>query len=156
MVVWKQQSCWWVLWVPRGHEWASWKVKKPTAWHLMPHKKYLGKQGCNCQFRNHKIFNPCKTRAVNFCPSALFMSNCIQFYIIICCWFLTRCFLYCFVLVVDHSALLLWIRSASRRSLLFCSSNYSIFDYGVLFLSWYWKCVPDILIPINNNHLASQ
>ncbi len=40
------------------------KTKKPTAWHLMPHNKHTGKQGCNCQFRNNKIFNPHKHRVV--------------------------------------------------------------------------------------------
>ncbi len=47
------------------------KAKKLTAWHLMPQKKYPGKQGCNCQFHNHKIFNPQRHRTVNTHPSVL-------------------------------------------------------------------------------------
>ncbi len=69
-------------------------------------KKHLGKQGCNCQFCKHKIFNPYKTRSVNFCPSALFMCNCIDFYIVICCQFVIHYSINCFVFIAEHFALL--------------------------------------------------
>jgi hypothetical protein len=112
------------------------KARKPTALHQIPHNKYLGKQGSNHQFSNHKIFNPCKTRSVNFCLSALFICNCIQFYIVICCWFLVRYFICCFVFVVDHSALLFHIQYSfcSFCSLLFCSFNYSIRLLSIIFV----------------------
>ncbi len=63
----------------------------------------------------------------------------------VCCYSLS-CLL--FVSPLIHSAWLFQI------CLFFCSffrsvsSDHSIFDYSVLFLSWYWKCVPGILIPI--------
>jgi hypothetical protein len=77
----KQQSCWRVLWVPKGHKWACWKGRKPTAWHLMPPDKHLGKQGCNLRFPDHEIFDPHKNRSVSrstFALQFLFMFNCIS------------------------------------------------------------------------------
>ncbi len=107
-------------------------------------KQIRGQTGCNCQFCNHKLFNLCKSRSVKFHPSVLFMNNCIQFCIIIFCQFII-CYLSvimrylacCFVFIVNHSALLSQIPSffCSFHSLLFCSSDYSIFDYSVLLLS---------------------
>jgi hypothetical protein len=124
----KQQNCQSILWVSKGHDWAFWKGRKPTAWHLMPHNKHLGKQGCNLLFHNHKIFNPRKSRLVNFHPSVLFMNNCIQFCIATCCQFIicyssvVICYLAsCVIFTFDHSAQLFQIRSVSVHSV---SSNY--------------------------------
>ncbi len=103
----------------------SGKAKKSTACHLMPYNKHLGKQICNRQFRNHKIFKPCKTRSVNFCPSALSMCNCIKFYIVICCWFIIRYYICFFAFIIDQSALLFRICSA------FCCAVHSIIPYSI-------------------------
>ncbi len=62
--------------------------KEPTARHLGPLDKHLGKQGCNCRLQDHKIFNPCENRPVNIRPSVLFMFNRIQFCIVICFQFI--------------------------------------------------------------------
>jgi hypothetical protein len=150
----KAKSCWTVPWVPKGHKWACWEGRKPTAWHLKPHNKHLGKQSCNCQFRNHKTFNPCKNRSVNVHLLDLSRYNCIWFCIVVCCQFIIHylsvviCHLACFVFAFIHPARLFKI---CFHFCLFCGSalsDYSIFDQSVLFLSWYWKCVPSILIPI--------
>jgi hypothetical protein len=45
----------------------------------MPHIKHTGKQGCNRQFHNHKIFNPHKHRMVNTQPSVFVHVKCISF-----------------------------------------------------------------------------
>jgi hypothetical protein len=60
-----------------GHKWARWKSKEIDSMHLMPHKKHLGKWGCNCQFHIHKMFNPRKHRMVTIQPSDLFYVQCI-------------------------------------------------------------------------------
>jgi hypothetical protein len=89
----------------------------------MPHNKHLGKQGCNHQFRNHKIFNPCKTTLVNFCPSTLFMNSCIQFHVVICwsmvsCWkliILLCCFKFVLQLPSFFNCVNYWYLHASSR-----------------------------------------
>ncbi len=76
----KQQSCWGgsmdfqeATSEPAGN------AKKPTAWHLVPNNEHPGKQDCNCQFRNHKIFNPCKHRTVTIYPSVFVHVQCVSF-----------------------------------------------------------------------------
>jgi hypothetical protein len=148
-LLWSNKAAREFFWVPKGHKWARWQGRKPTAWHLMPHNKHLGKQGCNCQFRNHKIFNPCKNRSVNFYPSFLFRCNCIH--IVICCQLIIRNFTCCYLLVhlLFHIVSLCCFKLVLLLFvLLFCLSDYSISDYWVLSLSWSWKCVPGILISI--------
>ncbi len=58
---------------------AAGRAKKPTAQYLMPHNKHLGKQDCNCQFHDHKIFNPCKHRTVYIHSSVVVYVQCISF-----------------------------------------------------------------------------
>jgi hypothetical protein len=55
------------------------KAKKSTAWHLMPHNKHPGKQGCNFQLCNHKIFSPRKHRTVTIHRSVFVHVQCISF-----------------------------------------------------------------------------
>jgi hypothetical protein len=66
------------------------KPKKLAAWHVMPHHKHPDKQGCNCQFRNKKIFNPRKQRMVTTHPSVFVYVQCISFNRI-CCQFICCC-----------------------------------------------------------------
>jgi hypothetical protein len=146
----KGQICWGFLWVPKGHEWACWKGRKPTAWHLMADTKHLGKQGCNCQFRNHKIFNPCKSRSVNFAlqlcsctsaptPALLFVANLLfiiySSYSLFCVLFQICIHPFCSVI-------------SDRFCFLLVPFHLIIGPYSKLFLLWSWKCVPGISIPI--------
>ncbi len=76
----KQQSCWGVLWISKRPQVSpAGNAKKPTAWHLVPNNEHPGKQDCNCQFRNHKIFNPCKHRTVTIHPSVFVHVQCVSF-----------------------------------------------------------------------------
>ncbi len=150
----KQQSCWRVLWVPKGHEWTCWKRRKPTAWHLMPLNNHLGKQSCNWRFCKHKRFDPCKNRSVNICPLVLFMLNCILFCIVICDQFIIR-YLY---LVICHLASCVASHSFYfARLFLILLSVHSVVQFHPIVhhlipqcysLFWYWKCIPGISIPI--------
>jgi uncharacterized membrane protein len=119
----KQQICWRVLWVPKGHKWTCWKGRKLTAWHLISLNNHLSKQSCNCRFCNNKRYNPGKNRSVNICPLVLFMLNCIQFCIIICCQFIIR-YLY---LVIHHLAS--------------CVASHSLY-----LLDYFWFCFLFILL----------
>jgi hypothetical protein len=152
----KHQSCWGFFGFQEAMSEPAGKAKKLTACHLMPHNKHLGKQGCNFQFRKHKIFNPWKTRSVNFRPSALFTCNCIHFYIIhllliryslfymlfsICVWLF---FLFCFVVSNSFCFLfILFIRSFNIRLL------------SIIFVLILEMC-SRYFDPHYNNHLASQ
>ncbi len=165
----KQYSCWRVLWVPKAHEWACWKGRKPTTWYLMPHKKQLGKQGCNCQFCNHKIFNPRKSRLVKLSPfnsvlvqlhSVLHYICCEMSFVIYLLWFVIL-----FVVSYLYSIILLCYFEFVSIFCSFCSFCFIwLFDIGhsVLFLSWYWKWVPGISILITptirqvNKHHTSR
>jgi hypothetical protein len=155
----KQQSCWRVLWVPKGHEWACWKGRKPTAWHLMPHNKHLGKQGCRCQFRNHKRFNP--HRSVSICPSVLVVSN----RIVLHCYLLPVCYSL-FICCYSSSCQLFrftFIHSARSCHIHFCfcfvcsvSFDYSLFAYSVFFSVLILEIYSTYFDPHVNNHPASQ
>jgi hypothetical protein len=115
----QQQSCWRVLWVPKGHKWACWKGRKPTAWHLMPPDKHLGKHGCNYQFCKHEMFNPCKSRSVNIFPSIFVHVQLHQFCIVICCQFI----FYYLSVVIRHLAscfAFTLIRSSQSFQIWFC------------------------------------
>jgi hypothetical protein len=75
---------------------AAGRAKKPAAQYLMPHNKHLGKQDCNCQFHDHKIFNPCKHRTVSIHLSVVVYVQCISASVI-------RCqFIYCYLSAVIH------------------------------------------------------
>jgi hypothetical protein len=131
----------------------------PTAWHLMPPDKHLGKQGCNFWFRDHEIFNPRKSMSVNICPSVFVHVQFHQFFIVICCQFVIQ-YLFvvihrlvsCFVFTFIHSAWSFWIRFC------FCSvsSDYSLFDYSVLFSVLILEMYSRNFNPHNSNHPASQ
>jgi hypothetical protein len=133
----KHRSCWGFFGFQEAMSEPAGKAKKPTACHLMPHNKHLGKQGCNFQFRKHKIFNPWKTRSVNFRPSALFTCNCIQFYIIICCWVVIRYFICCLVFVFDY---IFFLFCCFKFILLSVRSVHQIIQYSI---TEYYFC-PDI------------
>jgi hypothetical protein len=153
----KQQSCWWFFWVPKGHKWACWKGRKPIAWHLMPLHKHLGNQSCKCCLRNHKIFNPSKSRSVNTCPSVLFMFNHFQFCIVFCCQFII-CYL---SLVICHLASCFVFTFVQFCSVIFysifCSSylsvsfDYFLFDNLVLFSVLILEMYSRYFITNNNN-----
>ncbi len=131
---------------------------------------------CNYQFRNHKIFNPCKNRSVNLCPSVLFMNNCIQLcsltiafssalFFVASSLFIIYLLLFVILLVLSylHSFILL-------GNFEFCFCSFCSFCFIRLFdiwflrvnLSWYWKCVSGISIPITttirqvNKHLTTR
>jgi hypothetical protein len=108
----------------------------------MPLDKHLGKQGCNCQFCSHK------SRSVNSYVH-------VQLYSVLhryCCQFAFIIYLLLFVILpvvsYSHSFILISYFKIVSVSICYVSSDYLLFDYSVLFLSWYWKCVPDISIPI--------
>jgi hypothetical protein len=113
----------------------------------MPHNTYMDKQGCNCQFRNHKIFNPRKHRMVTNHPSVSVHVQCIHFrslcvaslsaVIYLLFDILPVVFLICF-----HSFLFDYTDSAS---VLFV---FSVRLFIVIFLLWYLNCIPGILIHI--------
>ncbi len=150
----KQESCWGVLWVPKGHEWACWTGRKPTTWHLMPLDKHLGKQGCNCQFRSHKLFNSQKVGQSTFAlqlrscsnvfsSASLFVAS-LSFVI-----YLSLFVILPVVLYLQSSILLSYFKFVSVYvSVCYVSSDYLLFNYLALFLPWFWKCVPGISIPI--------
>ncbi len=129
------------------------KAKKPAAWHLMPHNKHLGKQGCNCQFRNHKIFNTRKYGMVTIQPSELFVFS-ASFFNCVHCRFICCCLS---VLFVSLPVASIHIHSFDHLQSCFCFVRstlfeYSVFNYSLIqgyFLSWYWNCIPGILIPIS-------
>ncbi len=158
----KQQSCWRVLWVPKGNEWACWKGSKPTAWHLMPLNKHLGKQGCNFWFRNHKIFNSCKNSLVNICPSVLFMFDCSSSASLFVASLLSVIFLLSFVTLpvvsYSHSFILLdhFKFPSVFNSVHSVSIDYLLFGYSMLFSVLTLEMYSRYFEPLNNNHLASQ
>ncbi len=149
----KQQSCWRVLWVPKGHEWTCWKGRKLAAWHLMPFDKHLCKQGCNCQC-DQEIFNP-RNLILNICPSVSLMFNPIQFCInifVASLLFVVYLLLFIFFPVVSYPHLFILLNHSVFASVyvlfdLFCL----IIRYLIIqcyFLFWYWKFIPGILIPV--------
>jgi hypothetical protein len=75
------------------------KAKKPRAWHLIPHNKHLGKQGCSCWFHNHKMFNPHKTQDGHHSAFGIVYVQCIS----LCCQFICCC-----LSVVIRLCQLLW------------------------------------------------
>ncbi len=152
----EQQSCWRILWVPKCHKWSCWKEGKPTAWHLMPLNKLLGKQGCNGWFCDQKRFNPSKNRSVNVCPSVLFMSNRINsaslFFASLLYVVYQLLFVILPIVLQSHSSALHNYRFCFCLFLLLCSIiHYSITQ--CYFLFWYWKCIPGISISITTTIL---
>jgi hypothetical protein len=142
----KQQSSWSVLRVPKGHEWSCRKGRKPTAWHLMPLNKHLGKQSCNCQCR----------RSVNICPSVFVHVQLHQFCIFICCHFVINYLLIVichlvswFIFVFIHSAWSIWIHFCFC-SVCSVSSDYSLVDFSVLFSALILETYSRYFDPHNN------
>jgi hypothetical protein len=148
----KKQQSWRVSWVLKGHKWACWKGRKPTAWHLIPLDKHLGKQGCNFWFRDHEMFNPRISRLVNICPSVLFMFSCIS-----SAWLFVASLLFYLFVVIHHLVSCLYSHSFvpldhfkfASVSVLICSvsSDYSLFDYSVLFSVLILEMYSRYLIP---------
>ncbi len=84
------------------------------------------------------------TFTLQFCSCSI-----IRFCIIICCQFIFHCLSVvirhlasCFIFTFVHPAQSFWI------CFCFILFDYSLFDYSVLFLFWFWKYIPGILIPI--------
>jgi hypothetical protein len=136
----KPQNCWKVLWVPKGPKWTCWKGRKPTARHLGPLDKHLGKQGCKCRLHDHKIFNSRENRPINIRPSVLFMFNRIQICIVICCQFIIR-YLPVVICNLASSFKFTFVRFCSVvLGFVFCSFCHSVStDYSIIqcyFLFW--------------------
>jgi hypothetical protein len=105
----------------------------------MPHNKHLDKKGSNCQFRNHKIFNPRKTLDSHHSSFSICLCSVHQFLIIIYCQFICCCLSVVVRLLAgcfnSHSFV-------SVRYLQFCSCfdrfffvrlfSIQLFDYSVL------------------------
>jgi hypothetical protein len=109
------------------------KTKKLTAWHLMSHNKHLGKQGWNCQFHNHKIFNTGKTLDGHHSPLSICLCSEHQLLIFIHCQFICCCLSVVIRLLAScldlHSFISVWlplILFLFYRSALF---DYSVFNY---------------------------
>jgi hypothetical protein len=129
------------------------KSKKPTAWHLMPHNKQPGKQGCNCQFRNHKIFKYltlAKHRMVTTCSQYFFMFSTSVLIVFIAS---LSAVVYQLLFVILPVALI-YIHSFLFNLILFlfCLIHFvwlfsvRLLDFWCYFLFWYWHCIPGILI----------
>jgi hypothetical protein len=125
----------------------------------MPPDKYLSKQGCDYQFRNHEIFNPHKSRSVNICPSFFVHGQLHQSASLFVASFLLFIYLLLFVIlpVVSYSLSFALLDHFKFVSVSFCSvsSDCMLFDYSVLF-SVLILVYSRYFDPHNNNHLASQ
>jgi hypothetical protein len=93
---------------------------------LQPPDKHLGKQGCNYQFRNHKIFNPHKSRLVNISPSVFVHVQVHQFCIILYCQFVIH---YLSVVICHLAGCFIFVLIFSTRSfqIHFCSVLFVLF-----------------------------
>ncbi len=113
----------------------------------MPHNKHPGKQGCNCQFRNHKIINPRKIVWSTLTLQFLFMLS-ISFWSFLCCQFIVcylsvvifhiaSCFVFVFIFLSVISNLLLflfcslcfiWLLVVWLFSVILCSDTGNLFQ----------------------------
>ncbi len=114
----------------------------------MPHNKHPGKQGCNCQFRNHKILNPRKIVWSTFTLQFLFMLSATVFhrffvasfsvcYLSVVIFHIASCFVFVFVTLSIISNLLLflfcslcfiWLLVVWLFSVFFCSDTGNLFQ----------------------------
>ncbi len=124
----------------------------------MSFNKHLGKQGHNCRFRSHKIFNPFKSRSVNFCPSVFFsysIASVLNRYLLTVLLFFFYLLLFFILPIFIHIHL---FYSISLISLLFLTVlfNYLFFELlSVIFCSdigMYSRYFD----PHNKNHPASH
>ncbi len=118
----------------KGHVWACWK--NSAARLLMPHEITHGQNRVavvNSVIT--KIFNPCKYWTVTIQPFVKTLNPSVSVLFVT-----SLLFNFCSLCFLLFDSVLLF--------------NYSMCDFSVYFLFWYWNCIPGISIPyfINKNH----
>ncbi len=159
-----KQCCWWRK-ITCYTEWCVYQIfvvqREIFEIYILIGNKHPGKQGCNCPFHNHKLFDPCKHRTVTTHPSVLLYVECISFHSLFVASLSTVTYLSVFirpfpvVLICINLFLFDYLQCCFFFIYLFRSIiQCSIIQCHSLF--WYWNCILGISIPHNTNHPASQ
>jgi hypothetical protein len=127
----------------------------------MPLDEHLGKQGCNCLFRDHKIFNPCKNRSSTFAIQFHLCSIAISSASLSIASLSFVIYLLSFIVlpVVSYLHLFILLDHSKFTSVSFVRSDsfyYLLYDYSVLFSVLILKMYSKYFDLHNNNHRARQ